>query len=189
MPWRTTVVAFLCVTGPATSLVTPVTAHHSHANYDITTWTVLEGTVKQLVLMAPLSIVYLDVKDGKGAVVTWALEATNQRTILNNGVKRENVRPGDQIKVRCVTCFATAPRGACSASRRPCTAMRGAATRRAGMGLNGSPHFRRAAGRLFSPQTNSMSSSSGIRRWCTVNENDLVKVFGSSTVICISSVP
>ena len=100
MPWRTTVVASLCVAGLA-ALVTPVTAHHSHANYDIATWTLMEGTVKQLVLMAPHSIVYLDVKDAKGAVATWALEATNQRTIFNNGVKREDVRPGDLIKARC----------------------------------------------------------------------------------------
>ena len=97
MPWRTALVAALCVE----SLVAPLAAHHSHANYDVTTWTVLEGTVKQLVLMAPHSIVYLDVKDGNGAVATWALEATNQRGILNNGVKREDVRPGDHIKVRC----------------------------------------------------------------------------------------
>lgn len=95
MPWRT-VVAFLCVA----SLGAPLAAHHSHANYDIATWTVMEGTVKQLVLMAPHSIVYLDVKDEKGAA-TWALEAANQRTILNNGVKKEDVRPGDRVKVRC----------------------------------------------------------------------------------------
>ena len=101
MPWRTAVVDVFCVAGLATSFATPLTAHHSHANYDISTWTVLEGTVKQLVLMAPHSIVYLDVKDEKGAVATWALEATNQRTIFNNGVKREDVRPGDSIKVRC----------------------------------------------------------------------------------------
>ena len=96
MPWRT-VVAFLCVA----SLGAPLAAHHSHANYDIATWTVMEGTVKQLVLMAPHSIVYLDVKDEKGAAATWALEAANQRTILNNGVKKEDVRPGDRVKVRC----------------------------------------------------------------------------------------
>jgi len=97
MPWRTAVVAILCVAG----LGAPLAAHHSHANYDVTTWTVMEGTVKQLVLMAPHSIVYLEVKDEKGTVATWALEATNQRAILNNGVKREDVRPGDHIKVRC----------------------------------------------------------------------------------------
>ena len=97
MPWRTAVVAILCVAG----LGAPLAAHHSHANYDVTTWTVMEGTVKQLVLMAPHSIVYLEVKDEKGTVATWALEATNQRAILNNGVKKEDVRPGDHIKVRC----------------------------------------------------------------------------------------
>lgn len=97
MTWRTAVVAVLCVAG----LGAPLAAHHSHANYDVTTWTVMEGTVKQLVLMAPHSIVYLDVKDDKGATATWALEATNQRAILNNGVKKEDVRPGDHIKVRC----------------------------------------------------------------------------------------
>ena len=97
MPWRTAVVAILCVAGLAPRLA----AHHSHANYDVTTWTVMEGTVKQLVLMAPHSIVYLEVKDDKGTVATWALEATNQRAILNNGVKKEDVRPGDHIKVRC----------------------------------------------------------------------------------------
>jgi len=97
MPWRTAVVAILCVAG----LGAPLAAHHSHANYDVTTWTVMEGTVKQLVLMAPHSVVYLEVKDDKGTVATWALEATNQRAILNNGVKREDVRPGDHVKVRC----------------------------------------------------------------------------------------
>lgn len=101
MPWRQVVVASLCVAGLGTAVATPLIAHHSHANYDIATWTVMEGTVKQMVLMAPHSIVYLDVKDEKGGVATWALEATNQRTILNNGVKREDVRPGDVIRVRC----------------------------------------------------------------------------------------
>ncbi|HEV8395768.1 MAG TPA: DUF6152 family protein [Vicinamibacterales bacterium] len=100
MPWRTAVVALLCVAVLAARIAT-LSAHHSHANYDVTTWTVMEGTVKQLVLMAPHSIVYLEVKDDKGTVATWALEATNQRAILNNGVKREDVRPGDHVKVRC----------------------------------------------------------------------------------------
>jgi hypothetical protein len=101
MPWRTAVVASLCVAGLATSLATPSSAHHSHANYDVSKWTVLEGTVKQLVLMAPHSLIYLDVKDEKGAVATWALEAGSPRGILNNGVKREDIRAGDPIKVRC----------------------------------------------------------------------------------------
>ena len=101
MPRRTAVVALLSVAALAAGLTARLGAHHSHANYDISTWTMLDGTVKQLVLMAPHSIVYLEVKDDKGGVATGALEATNQRTIFNNGVKKEDVRPGDVVKVRC----------------------------------------------------------------------------------------
>ena len=101
MPWRTAVVSTLAVAGLATGIPAPAGAHHSHANYDIATWTVLEGTVKQLVLMAPHSIVYLEVKDDKGTGAVWALEAANQRAILNNGVKPQDVRAGDLVKVRC----------------------------------------------------------------------------------------
>jgi hypothetical protein len=75
-------------------------AHHSHGNYDISTWTVMEGVVKQVVFITPHSIVYLDVK-GPKETATWALEATNPQGIFGNGVKREDVRAGDRIKVRC----------------------------------------------------------------------------------------
>lgn len=76
-------------------------AHHSHAQYDISKWIVVEGTVRQVVYIAPHSIVYLDVKDTSGAVVTWALEATAPAGIFNNGVNREDVLAGDAIKARC----------------------------------------------------------------------------------------
>ena len=76
-------------------------AHHSHANYDITKWIEIEGTVKQVVFIAPHSLVYLDVKDAKGATAIWALEATAPAGIFNNGVGREDVRAGDRIKARC----------------------------------------------------------------------------------------
>jgi len=86
--------ALLVVTAPAL-------AHHSHANYDISKWLVIEGTVKQVVLIAPHSIVYLDVKNGQGETAIWALEATAPAGIFGNGVKREDVRAGDAIKARC----------------------------------------------------------------------------------------
>jgi len=76
-------------------------AHHSHANYDITKWIVVDGTVKQVVFIAPHSLVYLDVKNAKGETVVWALEATAPAGIFGNGVGREDVRPGDHIQARC----------------------------------------------------------------------------------------
>ena len=90
-------VASIC----AACLAVPVFAHHSHGNYDLSKWTVMEGTVKQVILIVPHSIVYLDVKGEKAETATWALEATNPQGILLRGVKREDVRVGDPIKVRC----------------------------------------------------------------------------------------
>jgi hypothetical protein len=97
MRFRVFGVALIC----AVSLVWPLVAHHSHGNYDLTKWTVMEGVVKQVVFIVPHSIVYLDVKDEKGETATWSLEATNPQTIFLRGVKREDVRVGDTIKARC----------------------------------------------------------------------------------------
>lgn len=85
-------VALACVA----ALTVPLIAHHSHGNYDVTTWTVMEGAVKQVVFIVPHSMVYLDVKGEM-----WALEATNPQGIFLRGVKKEDVQVGDKIKVRC----------------------------------------------------------------------------------------
>ena len=83
------------------ALAAPLGAHHSHGNYDLSKWTNMEGVVKQVILVVPHSIVYLDLKDEKGETVTWSLEATGVRGVLANGVKKEDVQAGDRIKVRC----------------------------------------------------------------------------------------
>src|SRR5262245_49967209 len=72
MPTKFRVATSLAIVG----LAAPALAHHSHASYDISKWIALEGTVKRVVLIAPHSIVYLDVKGDNGETVTWALEAT-----------------------------------------------------------------------------------------------------------------
>lgn len=79
----------------------PASAHHSHNNYAISEFTFLEGTVKEVHLINPHSWVYMEVKDAKGEPALWALEATGPRGIEGNGIKREDVRVGDTIKVRC----------------------------------------------------------------------------------------
>ena len=83
--------------------VLPLQAHHSHGNYEVAKWTTMEGTVKELHLLVPHSWIYLDVKDEKngGQVTTWALEATGPAGLTKVGIKREDVKPGDAIAVRC----------------------------------------------------------------------------------------
>jgi hypothetical protein len=79
----------------------PAWAHHSHSNYAVSEFTQLEGTVKEVHWLNPHSWIYLEVKADKGQATQWALEAANPAAILANGVKREDVKPGDTIKVRC----------------------------------------------------------------------------------------
>ena len=78
-----------------------VSAHHSHNAYEVTAWSALEGTVSEIHWILPHAWVYIDVTDAKGASTTWALEAAGPAAIMQNGVKREDVRVGDRIKVRC----------------------------------------------------------------------------------------
>ena len=89
--------AVVCVV----SLALPSWAHHSHGNYDTTQWTPFQGTVKEVHWLNPHSWIYIDIKDDKDQVTTWALEAASPRQIQDKGVKRDDVRPGDLIKVRC----------------------------------------------------------------------------------------
>ena len=85
----------------AVSVALPVWAHHSHNNYAISDFTLLEGTVKEVHYINPHSWVYLEVKDAKGEAKLWALEATGPGGLQRNGIKREDVKVGDTIKVRC----------------------------------------------------------------------------------------
>jgi hypothetical protein len=85
----------------AVSLALPVAAHHSHNNYAISDFTLLEGTVQQLHLVVPHSWIYIEVKNPGGEPQLWALEATGPAGLLRNGIKREDVKVGDSIKVRC----------------------------------------------------------------------------------------
>ena len=97
MRFKLFAVAFACVS----CLTASALAHHSHGNYDVQTWTTMEGTVKQVIFIVPHSIIYLDVKGEKGDTATWSLEATNPQGIFLKGVKKEDVQVGDKIKVRC----------------------------------------------------------------------------------------
>lgn len=86
----------------AVCLAPTVSAHHSHQNYAISDFKVLEGTVTEIHYLNPHSWVYIEVKDEKGGEPTlWALEATGPTGLLRNGIKREDVVPGDKVKVRC----------------------------------------------------------------------------------------
>jgi len=78
----------------------PVQAHHSHNAYEVTVWSILEGTVREVHLMNPHSWIYLDVTGEDGRTTTWGLEAANPGAIFENGVKPEDIKAGDRVKIR-----------------------------------------------------------------------------------------
>jgi hypothetical protein len=83
------------------TLTSPALAHHSHGNYDVTKWASFQGTVKEVHLVNPHSWIYVEIKDDKGQATMWAMEATNPIGLQRNGIKKEDIKPGDTIKVRC----------------------------------------------------------------------------------------
>ena len=85
----------------ATLAAWPAFAHHSHVNYAVAEFTHLEGVVKELHRLNPHSWVYIEVRNEQGESQIWALEATGPNGLLKQGIKPEDVRTGDKVRVRC----------------------------------------------------------------------------------------
>ena len=83
------------------ALVLPAWAHHSHGNYQMTEYTLLQGTVKEFHLVNPHTWIYLEVTDAGGQPAVWALETTGISGLARLGVTQDTVKVGDTISVRC----------------------------------------------------------------------------------------
>jgi hypothetical protein len=79
----------------------PVLAHHSHGNYDMTTYTTIKGTIKEVHWMNPHTWIYLEVKGPTGEADVWALEGASIVQLERRGWKKEMVKVGTNISVRC----------------------------------------------------------------------------------------
>ena len=79
---------------------TAASAHHSYtATYDTRNQVTLTGTLVQFVFKNPHSFVIVSAQDDKGATQRWSLEWSGVGQLSNQGVKRETLKPGDQIVV------------------------------------------------------------------------------------------
>ncbi|MCZ6877885.1 MAG: DUF6152 family protein [Acidobacteria bacterium] len=85
----------------AVALALPAWAHHSHANYQTREFTHLEGTVKAIRWINPHSLIHLEVMDDEGQPTVWALEGASPIELTRAGWKRDDIKVGDTIKVRC----------------------------------------------------------------------------------------
>jgi Family of unknown function (DUF6152) len=77
-----------------------IRAHHSFAaTFDGTKAIRLVGTLTRIEWTNPHSYFYLDVKDDKGAVTNWALEAGSPGALSRRGFKRGDIKLGDTLIV------------------------------------------------------------------------------------------
>jgi hypothetical protein len=74
-------------------------AHHATASYDMTSTATLKGTVSGYDWTNPHVYIYVDVKDGKGAVEKWSVEMASVGMLARAGWRRDTVKAGDEITV------------------------------------------------------------------------------------------
>jgi hypothetical protein len=76
-------------------------AHHSHGNYNMTEYTTLKGVVKEVHWINPHTWIYLEVTDEKGEPTVWALEGASVIQVERRGWKKDMLKIGSTIGVRC----------------------------------------------------------------------------------------
>jgi len=76
----------------------PLFAHHGRgATFDMKKQVTLKGTVSEVSWRNPHVVIYLDVKDPGGNVVSWAFENSSVSTLARQGYSRNTLKVGQGI--------------------------------------------------------------------------------------------
>ena len=79
-------------------LDTPVFAHHGRgATYDMNKRVTLKGVVSRVDWRNPHVVIYMDVKDDAGKVVTWGFENAGVSQLAQAGYNRNTLKVGQDI--------------------------------------------------------------------------------------------
>jgi hypothetical protein len=77
----------------------PTFAHHGSSSYDSSKSVTVKGTVTEFAFINPHSAIYLDVKDDKGNVEKWLVEADSPNNLARAHWNKVSLKPGDEISV------------------------------------------------------------------------------------------
>lgn len=89
--------AFLAVAA-ALVAAAPVFAHHGRgATFDMKKRVELKGVVSQVKWQNPHVLIFIDVKDNAGKVVTWGFENSNVHTLATQGYNRNTLKLGQEV--------------------------------------------------------------------------------------------
>ena len=76
----------------------PLYAHHGRgATYDMKKRVTLKGTVSKVEWRNPHVLIYMDVKDADGKIVTWGFENSGVSTLAQEGYNRNTLKVGQDI--------------------------------------------------------------------------------------------
>jgi len=82
----------------AVAMAAPLAAHHGRgASFDMKKQVTLKGTVSQVKWQNPHVLIFIDVPDEAGRVVTWAFENSNVHTLATQGYSRNTLKFGQPI--------------------------------------------------------------------------------------------
>src|SRR4029434_5773605 len=76
-----------------------VAGHHSNVGFAVETVNTATGVVKEWKWMNPHTWLIVDVDDGKGGTVEWAMEGRAPGVLLRAGWTRTVLKPGDKVTV------------------------------------------------------------------------------------------
>ena len=82
----------------AVAVTAPLAAHHGRgASFDMKKQVTLKGTVSQVKWQNPHVLIFIDVPDEAGKVVTWGFENSNVHTLAAQGYNRNTLKFGQPI--------------------------------------------------------------------------------------------
>ena len=91
--WSIAILANLAALAASSAAV----AHHSFAMFDNEHPIELSGTVKEFRFVNPHTLLIVQVKGKNGDVVDWELEGGAPGLLIRAGMKKNSLKPGDEI--------------------------------------------------------------------------------------------
>ena len=93
------ILTVLFVFGLLAAFAGAASAHHSVAGFDNKKEVVLKGTVVQFIWRNPHVLLLWDVKDENGKVTQWSGEMNSPTSMIQVGMNKESLKPGDEVLV------------------------------------------------------------------------------------------